>query len=363
MTLPLNVRSIMAFLAMAAAFSNACAGPVSLEPGEIQQLRTLVRADPAAAAQFNLIRASADRALVEQPAPIAHVVSEGHLATDPRKAQTIASLEDLPKTEALAWTWAVTGDSRYLAKAREFLVAWAKVNQPDGDPINETNFEAMIVAYDLTRGEMPQPDRALVEAWLRGKAEKLMAKPIANNNWGGHAAKTVGLIGLTLNDEKFTVWAVRKFKTLIEIEFHPDGSTTDFYERDALHYQLYAIKPLLALARAEARDGVSLFDYAAPSGATLQAGVDFVVPFAEGKKTHIEFVHSKVKFDRERAEDGESEYVPHPWDPQASVEIFCQAAWFQPEYGVLAAKIANHPGQTYFNWPMVVNAVSRGKQG
>jgi hypothetical protein len=357
------LRAVLAFLPILSALLlplfDASAGPVSLDPPEIQNLQTLLRTDPNAAAQFATIRNLADTALAAQPAPVEKVISEGHLATDPRKIQSTAALKDLPETEALAWSWVVTSDPRYLAGARTYLTAWAKVNQPDGDPINETKFEPMIVAYDLVRTGLQQPDRGLVEAWLRGKAAKLMAVKIRTNNWGCHTVKVVGLIGLTLNDADLTSWAVQNFKNMVEVDIRPDGSTADFHDRDALHYHLYAVEPLLSMARAEARQGTHLFDDAAPSGATLHAAVDFVIPFAEGTQTHIEFVHSKVKFDQQRAKDGEAEYAPHPWDPKTSIEMFSEAAWFLPKYGVLAAQIAGKPGQTYLNWQMVINAVSR----
>jgi len=33
---------------------------------------------------------------------------------------------------------------------------------------------------------------------------------------------------------------------------------------------------------------------------------------------------------------------------------------FRPEYGTLAANLAGHPGEPFFNRQMVINAVSRG---
>jgi hypothetical protein len=350
---------LLAFGVSLTALSIACAGSVSLEPSELQQLRLLLRTDPNAAAQFAPLHTLADQAMVDQPAPIQKVVSEGHLASDPRKIQTVASLGDMNKTEALAWTWAVTGDRRYLARAEVFLTAWARVNQPDGDPINESAFRSMCVAYDLTRAAMSQADRQLVDAWLIGKAKKLLGKKQPENNWGGHAVEAVGLIGLTLGNQNAIDWAVDEFKHLMRNEFHANGSTTDFFQRDALHYQLGSVVPLLYFARAEARNGVDLFDYMSWSGAKLRTAVDYVRPFAEGKKVHIEFANSTVQFDRQRANDHELEYTNHLWEPQSAVGMFALAAWFRPEYGKLAAQIAGHPGALYVNWEMVLNAVSR----
>ena len=116
---------------------------------------------------------------------------------------------------------------------------------------------------------------------------------------------------------------------------------------------------MLTLARTAERGGQKFFDYPATNSATLQRGVEFVVPFANGTKTHMEFVKSQVAFDLKRAQNGQGEYQAHVWKPRAAIGMFSEAAWFRPEYGALAAKLAGHPGETFFNWQMVVNAVSR----
>jgi hypothetical protein len=127
------------------------AGAVSLTSEEIPRLRALVATNSAASAQFEDMAKKADAALKDEPHPIDKVISEGHLARDPRKVLTQAALADVAKVEALAWAWAVTGDARYVVQGRKFLLAWAAINKADANPINETKFEPMIVAYDLLR--------------------------------------------------------------------------------------------------------------------------------------------------------------------------------------------------------------------
>lgn len=334
-------------------------GPVSLEPGEILDLRQLVATNAAAERQFGGIHRLADASLEATPNPIERIFSEGKLEKDPRKIRTEKSLADLDKIEALAWTWAVTDDARYAGKAREFMLAWAAVNQSDGDAINETKFEQLIVAYDLLRGTFSDPDRRRVDDWLRTKATGLWSsKRGLTENWFSHRLKIVGLIGWTLGDPALVNEAVDGFHRQINRNFKPDGASTDFYLRDALHYHVYDVEPLLTLARAADRNGLDFFDYPAANGATLKSGVDFVVPFATGAKTHVEFVNSKVPFDRKRAQNGQGEYAPHQWNPHSAIELFGEAAWFRPEYGVLAAQLAGRPGEMFLNWEMVVNGVS-----
>jgi len=334
-------------------------GPVSLEPGEILELRQLVATNAAAADQFASIRREADAALKSVPNPVEKIYSEGTLTSDPRKIRTEKSLADLDKIEALGWAWAVTEDGRYASKAREFMLAWAAVNHPDGDAINETKFEPFIVSYDLLRGTFSGADRQRVDDWLRTKATVLWDSHRGlTENWYSHRLKIVGLTGWTIGDQTLVNDAVDGFHKQINRNIKADGATTDYYKRDALHYHIYDVEPLLTLARAAARSGQDLFDYSATNGATLKSGVDFVVPFANGSKTHLEFVHSTVPFDLKRARDGEREYAPHPWKPRTAVELFSDAAWFRPEYGELAATLAGQPGETFFNWQMVINGVS-----
>jgi Alginate lyase len=355
----MKVRSLVFGLMCLGAALGLHAGSVSLQPDEIMRLRSLIATNAAAAKQFSFVQRTATAALGDTPDPIVKVVTEGHLDKDPLKIRTEESIADMEKIESLAWTWAVTDDARYSSKADEFILAWAGVNQPDGDAINETRFEPLIVAYDLLRGTFSAADRREVDGWLRRKANVLWADHRGlTENWYSHRLKTVGLIGWTIGDESLVAEAVNGFHRQINVNFKPDGASTDFYLRDALHYHLYDVEPLLVLSRTAERNGEQFFDYAAANGATLQSGVDFIVPFATGEKTHIEFVKSKVKFDLKRAQNGQGEYQPHAWRPHEAIGIFSEAAWFRPEYGVLAARLARHSGETFFNWQMVLNAVS-----
>jgi hypothetical protein len=331
-----------------------------LEPSEVLKLRVIIRTNAIAAAEFAKLREVADRALDDEPDPIEKVISEGHLANDPLKIRSGAATKDINKTDCLGWTWAVTGDERYAAKVRDYILAWAKVNKADGDAINETKFEPMIIAYDLLRKSFPAREQTVADNWLRNKAETLLAKEKGfGGNWPCHRLKVIGLVGLTIGDESLITQAMDGFRKQVAKDIRADGSCSDFYVRDSMHYQLYSVEPLLTLARASERHGEHLFDYQVPNGASLHSAVDFVVPFADGTKSHIEFANTKSSFDRRRASNGEKEYQPHPWDSKASIDMFSTAACFNSVYGKLAAKIDGTPNETFINWQMVINAASQ----
>jgi len=340
------------------------AGPVSLEPDEMARLRELVATNAMASAQFSDLQRVADAALNDSPHPVERVVTEGHLDTDPLKIRTLAAVADMGKIEALSWAAVVARNGRYASQARSFILAWARINHSDGDPINETRFEPLVVGYDLLRGTFSGADRRLADDWLRDKAVTLgRSKRKPGDNWYSHRLKIMGLVAWTIGDQALIADTVAGFHGQINHNLRANGASSDFYIRDALHYHLYDVEPLLTLARTADRGGQDFFDYPAANGVTLKRAVDFVVPFANGKKTHEEFAHSKVKFDLKRAENGQSEFQPHVWAPAAAVDLFSLAAWFRPEYGVLAASLAGRPDETFFNWQAVINAVSRHEGG
>lgn len=335
------------------------AGPVSLNSAEILRLQNLVSNDTTAAKLFFQIRTNADAALPAKANPVETVVSEGHLETDPEKIRTTAALADMNKIESIAWAWAATGGARYSDKAHEFILAWARVNHSDGNPINETKFQPLIIAYDLLRDTFPEAERTTVDQWLQLKAERLWKSTKGRTgNWQSHRLKIVGLIGLTVNDPALWKFASDGYRKQIGMNIAPDGASDDFKKRDALHYHLYSVEPLLTLALAGERHGEKLLAYTATNGASLKKAVDFVIPFAEGAKTHVEFANTTVAFDRQRAASGETEYQPHPWNSNTAIEMFSEAAEFDSSYAKLVAKISGETNRVLLNWRMVINAAS-----
>jgi hypothetical protein len=236
-------------------------------------------------------------------------------------------------------------------------LAWARVNQPTGDPIDETNLDSLFFAYDLTRTTFSPDEMKLVETWLRKIAEVEIANrnPKSStgiNNWNSHRLKIVGLIGFLLPDQKLIDYVVNGYKQQIADDLNPDGSSFDYKERDALHYHVYTLEPLLVLARAAQMNGIDLYSYQAPSGASLPKSIAFVIPFIEGTQTHMEFVNSTVKFDRDRAAAGEGEYAAHSWDPKAGngmlwLNYFFDAKMVPLYIKVNASKATKYPGYNF----------------
>jgi hypothetical protein len=358
MSRPWKIFGVLALSLMACA-GPAAAGKVTLEPREVRALRDLVAQDKRAAARFAEIKRLADDALDDRPNPIRLLVSEGRLPTDPERIRSRQSLEDVRKIDALAWTWAVTDDERYAKKARQIILAWADLNHSDGNPINETGLEPLVEAYDLLRPAYPAAEREFIDEWLRERALKTWENPrVRRENWQSHRLKMVGLIGATIEDPALWRIADRAFREQIRENFSANGESVDFRRRDALHYHLYAVHPLLVLACVGERRGERLFAYAAPNGASLERAVEFMRPFSTGEKKHVEFAKSEVQFDKSRAAAGDSEYGERVWNPKAAVRTYSEAACVKPAYADMAASIAGTPGNPYVDWRAVVNAAA-----
>jgi hypothetical protein len=352
---------------------TAAGSSLTLTEPQRQRLIQIVHDDAEAGALFAKLQKSADAALADKPNPIAVIQTEGKLAADPVKIRTWQSLGDMPKLTALAYAYAVTSKPAYAEKIRQFVLAWAAVNHSAGDPIDDTNYEPLLIAYDFTRDTFSPADRDTADAYLRGlSAAEIrtgkLPRHTSVNNWNSHRLKVVGLIAFLLHDQPLIDNAVSGYKKQIAQNLLPDGTSIDLHERDAMHYQVYDLEPLLVLAIAARNNGVDLYDYEAAGGSSLAKSVAFVVPFAAGSKQHPEFVHSTVAFDRQRAAAGQAEYKAGTmWNPNAGLLTMALGEAFDPSLRPLVAKLAKKResadpkvgGDRYPLWRIVLNEAER----
>lgn len=305
---------------------------------QFEKLRQAIQSQGKAAGAFDPIKRLADKSYGETPNPIPRIVSEGRLHTDPEKKKSLAARRDLSKIEALGLVHALLDQAAYGEKARDYILAWARVYDPDGNPINETEFARLMKAYDLTRALFPEAQRSEVEAWLRRMAERQKAgvrpsSSTSKNNHHSHRLKIVGHVAFLLPDSDLIRWVADDYKRHLEVNLNPDGSTFDFHQRDALHYHLYDLLPLVELAVAADKNRIDLYGYATRQRATLEKSVAFLIPYVTGEKEHREFVRSTVKFDAERsgAEDP-SIRIGEKWDPRKAKPLFDLAGYFTPGF-------------------------------
>lgn len=361
----LTVVSAPTTAPIASATPNRYAPRITLNDSQRKRLIETLNSNPEAKTAYGPLMRLADRALSVKPNPIAKIEMAGKLDSDPVMIKSRESMKDITMAYALGLASAITGDSKYNAKAKEFVIAWASINQPTGNPIDETPLDNLFFAYDLTRATFSPGEIQKVDAWLRRMADVEIANRnsqagTATNNWNSHRVKIIGLIGLLLPDQKLIDYAVNGYKQQIADDLNADGSTFDFLERDALHYHAYTLEPLLVLARAAQMNGMDLYHYQAPSGASLDKSVAFLIPYADGTKTHAEFVNSTVAFDRARANAGQASYQAGTlFDPKQASTALEFDYFFDQSVLPLIIRLNGSKVNKYPTFPVLIEDMQR----
>lgn len=327
-------------MAAAQAAMNFCAAPA---------LQTSERANAAPGIEA-LIRRVGGR-LDASPSPLATLHTAGTLPHEGIYDESLEAEQDLYLMRDAALVWRATGDDRYLRLVDRFLLAWTSIYRPSFDPIDETHFDAMILAYDLTASALPVKTRNATAAFLttlaRGYVESIAAQPrplagTFRNNWQSHRVKLVAMAAFALDDRKLIDVAQRLFVEQIGNNIGPDGATVDFAQRDALHYVTYDLQPLVVAALAARRHNRNWLALRAENGASLGRALDWLVPYALGEKTHDEFVHSTVPFDAKRRDAGMRGYEGL-WEPKSAGELFHLAARLSGRYAPVALQLSPAP--------------------
>lgn len=339
------MRILLALLAFAstpaAAQGYAILGPHYARDVEPSSTRDIVR--------------RADAALARPPGAIPQLHTEGTLPGKGIRDVSLKAKQDQPVVLALALAWRLTGDRRYLEQAGRYLAAWADVYQMSFNPIDETGFDTLLLATDLTEADLPPELRETLDGfWRRMAAGYLDAMDKAPKNqmtnWQSHRVKLAAMAAFQTGDAALIDRARAAFRKQVAANINPDGSVFDFHERDALHYVTYDLDPLLMAAIAAKAHGEDWYRWRSPAGASLANALRWLEPYAKGTSTHTEFVNSKILFDRERAAAGQAEYAPHAWDRGNAVDTYALAALCDPSWAPLAAQLAKDTGRRPPAW-------------
>jgi hypothetical protein len=336
---------------------------VSLNQAEITQLKTSVKNDSLVKKFYQDFEKSANLYLNESPNPIDTIRSEGLLKGNPQKERTSNALRDMYKMYTLALTYKINGEKKYLDKSVEFLKAWAKKNQPNGDPIDDTNLDKAIEAYDLIKENLSSEDKDLIAGWLSKTAlteinSKRMQgnRGTAVNNWNAHRLKIVGEIGYTLNNQQYINWTIENLKKHIAINLNEDGTSLDFKQRDAMHYHIYDLEPMLKLAILIKRaGGENFYNYRSPKGSSIQKSVEWLIPYVKGEKQHEEYVNTTVKFDRDRAKNNEPGFAPGSmFKPSLALPVFELSVYFDKQQNEILKQLQKNK-----SWATVLNEIKQ----
>ncbi|MET0180762.1 MAG: alginate lyase family protein, partial [Novosphingobium sp.] len=292
----------------------------------------------------------ARQALAIPIAPLKGILREGLLPAQMDQAANDAAYRDLAAMADLAMAWRLTQERRYLVKAGALLANWADTYPLTLNPIDETALHGVIVAYDLTEADLPQATRGRVDTFLwrlatrylegmeTGKVERPQT---LTNNWQSHRVKLATLAAFQLGDPALIARARTAFEKQIAANLKPDGPAMDFAMRDALHYVVFSVEPLLIAALAAKQNGQDWYTFRTPQGAGLPRTLDWLAEFARGEKSHIEYANSVVPFDRQRRDAGVAGFANEPWKPAEAAQVFALATVFDPRFAPVRDRLGS----------------------
>ena len=272
----------------------------------------------------------ADRALNQEPQATQRVSTAGRLPSDPVAQASQAARMDWYTMLALAQAAAITGDLRYGNALESYFSAWVTVYQPQAQPIDETHFHQIVLAYQTGGQYLSVPTRAKTMQLFRGMANVLfdsrrIQPGTDKNNWQSHRVKLGTALAFVLQDPALIEGSRTGFRRQIARNIDAEGMVLDFRERDALHYVTYSLEPLLTAALIARQHGEDWYGYKAANGASLGAALQWLAPYADGEKIHLEFQNTRIEFDRQRARAGVTGFSG-VWDPAKAATCYQLAA-------------------------------------
>ena len=247
---------------------------------------------------------------------------EGVLFTDPRYKQSEAALRPLIND---VYTWAVCArlaerplSDRCQRKASDAVLGWVETYTPTGNHISEGRFVPLLQEIDLLLPTLSGEHQAVVRAWvgeLARQGDAFYARLIPNdsrrtNNWASWRLLLRAMAAAVTGDEALRASTRALVATHVAQNINIDGSSLDFHERDALGYHTYNLEALVQLVL-YVPDAVG-----AEALAAIERALGFLEPYFTGRKQHIEFLNSLVKFDADRRVAGDPGYAHTPWDPK-----------------------------------------------
>jgi hypothetical protein len=270
---------------------------------------------------------------------------EGSLPGHGTRDESVEAVRDFTAARDLALAGRLSGESRFAEAAARLLGAWAAVYSPSLNPIDETEFDALFIAWDLLPENTRKPAKAQMEKLIRAFATGYLRRPpqrsTAVNNWNSHRVKLATMAAFASGDENLVTQAHERFKEQLRNNIDSGGKTFDFTQRDALHYVVYDLEPLLMAALAAQQHGQSWWN---DEDSRLSLALNWLLPYATGEKTHIEFANTTVKWDHVRRDAGLKGF-DGVFDRKKARLVYVLGARFDRQYGDLATGLRDAPWQ------------------
>lgn len=221
-----------------------------------------------------------------------HYISGGHGPINPAEAQATRPYNDFEhRVTAGMNQWLVTSSKDEAQCAQQQIDTWAQAGALlDYDPKEssqawyqvEWTLSAIAISESVLVNE-PSLDGAQVKRdiqWMNKVAHRTVdfdkvGKQTNNHHyWRGLAATATGVIS---SDNNLFEWGVGVYKQAID-ELDQRGALPQEMARHerAIHYQSFALQPLVPLAQFAEQQHVPLYQYRSPTGHTIIDAVNFL---------------------------------------------------------------------------------------
>jgi len=283
------------------------------------------------------------------------ISTSGRLPNDPVMKESEAARMDWYGMHAMALAAKITNDPIYGVALEDYFAAWSTVFEPQGQPIDETQFHQVVLAYESGSHYLSPPTQAMAMKMFRRMADVLFDRArirqgTERNNWQSHRIKLATALAFSLRDPVLIAGSRGAFRQQIARNIDASGMVLDFRERDALRYVVYSLEPLLTAALIAQQHGEDWYHFEASSGASLSAALQWLAPYADGNKVHLEFQNTRIPFDRQRAAVGMPGFSG-PWNPATAVTCYQIAARLDARWITRAVMLGRAPSWIELAYP------------
>jgi hypothetical protein len=293
------------------------------------------------------LQSAADAGLARELHPRAVVHTQGLLPHEQDRDASVLSQEDWRQTLIQALAWCITGNQAYEAKVAAYIDVWVAGYLPSFNPIDEADLVDLLFGFDFVQERLSpstvdkarQLGRQMATGYL---GTRRVGDPSTGlNNWQSHRVK-LATAGAYLSGDPALVAAAREgFLAHVSGNIGTGGRTYDFNQRDAMHYVVYDLEPLMMAASMAAAHGDDWYGMASSQGG-LAAALRWLKPYAAGDNPHEEFVHSTVRFDARRAA-AHVEGYSGLWQRKEASNLYWIASRLDPQFTPMANALNAQP--------------------
>lgn len=298
-----------------------------------------------------LIKKYVANGLKKEPSPQKVINIEGELPTSEIYLASKTSLEDMKVMQMASVGWVADIDRKMaLRVANKYLMAWVESYQPNYNPIDEESFGLLFQSYAMIKDGLTSGNNAHVSSFLKKWAEGYFYEMDHKDdntsqwksNWQSNRIRIVTFIAIALDDKNLLKKSKEEFLRQVGRNINYDGSTWDFYERDAIKYVIADLTPLIDAALAAKGVGDDWYNITSGQGGSLKKAVHWLLPYTSGIIKHTEFKNTKVYFDKLRARDNVNGFRGD-FNPMTAANLLWMASLLEPSLEKNARELQRSP--------------------